>query len=70
MKSKSIRWTRCTECIAKSTNSYSVMVGESKDRKPLGSPSHRRQDNIKTVFSGIGLHDVNWIDPAYVVCCG
>jgi len=64
-----MRWTRRTECIAKSANSYSVLVGESKERKPLGTPSYRRQDNIKRVFSGIGLRDVNWMLPAYVVCC-
>jgi hypothetical protein len=58
-----------TEYIAKSADSYSLMVRRRKERIPLGSPTQRRQDFIKRVFSEIGLHDVNWMHPAHVACC-
>jgi len=65
-----IRWTGHVECTAKSANSYGVLVGRRKKSKPLGSPPHRRQYNIKrVVVSGIRLHDVNWMHHAHVVCC-
>jgi len=64
MKSRSIiRWTGYIECIARSANSYSVLVGGSKERKPLGNPSHRRQDNNKKTSS---VYDCTVEDVEYI----
>jgi hypothetical protein len=40
---------------------YRVLVGRPKDKRPLGRPRHRWEDNIKIDLREIGMDGVNWI---------
>jgi hypothetical protein len=39
-----------------------VLAGKSEASRPLGTPRHRWDDNIKMELNGIDLKDVNWIN--------
>jgi hypothetical protein len=40
---------------------YNILVGRSEGRRPLGSPRHRWEDNIKMDLREIGFGNVDWI---------
>jgi hypothetical protein len=43
---------------------YRVLVGKPDGRRPLGSPRHRWEDNIKMDFLGVVFGGVDWIELA------
>jgi hypothetical protein len=45
-------------------DAYSIFVGKSGGRRPLGRPRRRWADNIKIDLRGIVRDDVDWIDVA------
>ena len=54
---------------------YGILVGKPEGKKPLGRPTHRKEDNIKMGLKDIGCVDMEWIylvqDRGQVVgCCG
>jgi hypothetical protein len=40
---------------------YSILVGKPEERRPLGRPRRRWEDNIKVDLEEIGFGDVGWI---------
>jgi hypothetical protein len=42
-------------------NVYTLLVGKSKGKRPLGRPRHRWTYNIKIDLLEIGLNVVDWI---------
>jgi hypothetical protein len=40
---------------------YRVLAGRPEDKRPLGRPRHRWEDNIKMDLREIGIDGVNWI---------
>jgi len=52
-------------CIyGKRWGAYSVLVGKSEGKRPLGRPRHRWEDNIKIVLQEVGCGGMDWIDLA------
>jgi hypothetical protein len=45
-------------------NSYRILVGNSKGKRPLGRPKRRWVDNIKMGLREIGWDGMDWIDLA------
>ena len=43
---------------------YRVLVGKSEEKKPLGRPRRRWEDNIKMDLQELGCGGVDWIDLA------
>jgi hypothetical protein len=43
---------------------YSVLVGKSEGKRPLGRPRHRWKDNIKMDLKAMGFGGMNWIELA------
>ena len=41
---------------------YRVLMGRPEGRRPLGRPSRRWEDNIKTVLQEVGCGGMDWID--------
>jgi hypothetical protein len=37
-----------------------VLVGKPENKRPLGRPGHRWQDNIKMDLREIGINTLNW----------
>jgi hypothetical protein len=40
---------------------YNILVGRPEERRPLGRPRHRCEDNIKLDLREIGFRDMDWI---------
>jgi hypothetical protein len=40
---------------------YNIVVGRPEERRPLGKPRRRWEDNIKMDLAEIGFGDVDWI---------
>jgi hypothetical protein len=40
---------------------YRVLVGRSEEKRPLGRPRRRWEDNIKMNLREIGIDGANWI---------
>jgi hypothetical protein len=47
-------------------NTYSMLVGGSERRRPLGRPRSRWVDNIRMVLGEVGWGGIYWIDVAEV----
>jgi hypothetical protein len=45
-------------------NTYRILVGKRKGKRPLGRPRRRRVDNIKMDIRAIGWGGMDWIDLA------
>jgi hypothetical protein len=59
IKSRRMRWARHVEHMEKRRGAYRVLVGKPEEKRPLGRPKHRWEDNIKldlqAVRGGHGL---------------
>jgi hypothetical protein len=42
-------------------NAYTILIGKSERKRPLGRPRHRWEDNIKVDLREVGLEGVDWI---------
>jgi hypothetical protein len=45
-------------------NAYTIFVGKSEGKRPLGRPGHRWVDNIKMDIREIGWDGMDWLDLA------
>ena len=43
---------------------YKVLVGNRKEKRPLGGPKHRWEDNTKMDLQEVGCGGMNWIELA------
>ena len=43
---------------------HRVLVGKPEEKRPLGRPSRRWEDNIKTDLQEVGCGGMDWIDLA------
>jgi len=43
---------------------YRVLVVKPEAKRPLGRPTHRWEDNIKTDLQEVGWGGMDWIEPA------
>jgi hypothetical protein len=55
MNSRRLRWTGLVEIMGEKNNTYSVLVGKTEGKRPVGRPRRRWQDNIK-----FGLREAGW----------
>jgi hypothetical protein len=64
IKSKRMRWAGQVVCMGEMINAYKVLVGKLEGKRPLRTPRHRREDNIKMELGEIELKGVDWINLA------
>jgi hypothetical protein len=43
---------------------YRILVGRPEGRRPLGTPRHRWEDNIKMGLQEVGWRGMDWIELA------
>jgi hypothetical protein len=64
IKSRRTRWAGHVACMGEGRGVYRVLVGRPEGKRPLGSPRHRWEDNIKMDLGEIGIDGANWIQLA------
>ncbi|KAJ4434298.1 hypothetical protein ANN_22850, partial [Periplaneta americana] len=62
--SRLLRWAGHVARMDESRNAYSVLVGRSERKRPLGRPRRRWEDNIKMDLREVGYDDREWINLA------
>jgi hypothetical protein len=61
IKSKRMRWVGYVAKMGKKINTYKLLVGKPKGKRPLGRPRRRWVDNIKMDLLETGWGSVGWI---------
>jgi hypothetical protein len=54
IKSRRMRWAGHVACMGEGRNVYRVLVGKPEGRRPLGRPSHGRENGIRMDLKEIG----------------
>jgi hypothetical protein len=65
IKSGRMRWAGHVACMGEGRYVYRVLVGRPEDKRPLGRPRRRWEDNIKMDFRETEVHGANWIQLAH-----
>ena len=47
-----------------SQNAFKILTSKPTGKRPLGSPRHRWEDNIRIDLEEIGINAGNWVDSA------
>jgi hypothetical protein len=61
IKSRKMRWDEHVARMGEGRGVYRILVGRSEDRRPLGRPRSRWENNIKMDLREIGIDGANWI---------
>jgi hypothetical protein len=64
IKSRRMRGAGHVACMGEGRGVYRVMVGMSEEKRPLGRPRRRWENNIKMDVREIGIDGTNWIQLA------
>jgi hypothetical protein len=59
-----MRWVGHVARMSEKRNAYTILMGKSEGKRPLGRPRRRWVDNIKMDLREIGWDRVDWIDKA------
>jgi hypothetical protein len=65
IKSRRMRWVVHEACMGQMRNAYKILVGKPEEKRPLGRPWHRLEDNIKMDLREMGFEGVDWIHMAH-----
>jgi hypothetical protein len=61
IKSRRMRWAGHVARMGEGRGVYRVLVWRREDKRPLGRPRRRWEDNIKMDLREIGIDGTNWI---------
>jgi hypothetical protein len=64
IRSRRLRWVGHVACMVVSRSAYRVLVGKPEGRRPLGSPRHRWENNIKIGLRELRCEGMDWISLA------
>jgi hypothetical protein len=64
IKSRRMRWAGHVACMGEGRGVYKVLVGRPEDKRPLGRPRRRYEDNIKMDLREKVIDGANWIQLA------
>ena len=59
-----MRWAAHVACMKERRGVYRVLVGKSEEKRPIGRPRRRWEDNIKKDIQEVGCEGMDWIDLA------
>ena len=59
-----MRWAGHVACMEERINVYRVLVGKPEEKRPLGRPRRRWEDNMKMDLQEMGCGVMDWIDVA------
>jgi hypothetical protein len=61
VKKRRMRWAGYVAYIGKMKNAYRILMGKSKEKRPLGRPRHRWYNNIAMDLRKIEWRGMDWI---------
>jgi hypothetical protein len=64
IKSRRMRWAGHVARMVEGRGVYRVLIGRPENKRPLGRPRRRWEDNIKLDLREIGINGANWIQLA------
>ena len=64
IKLRIIRWAGHVAFMGERRGAYRVLVRKPEGKRPLGSPRHRWEDNIKMDLQEVECGGMDWIEPA------
>ncbi|KAJ4446832.1 hypothetical protein ANN_13530 [Periplaneta americana] len=64
IKSTRVRWAGHVARMGESRNAYRVLLGRQEEKRPLGRPRRRWEDNIKMDLREVGYDGRDWINLA------
>ena len=64
IKSRRMRWADHVACMGERRGAYRVLVGKSEEKRPLGRPRCRWENNIKMDIQEVGCVGMDWIELA------
>jgi hypothetical protein len=64
IKSRRMRWAGHVACMGEGRGVYTVLVGRTEGKRPLGRPRRRWEDNIKMDLTEIGIYVANYFQLA------
>ena len=70
MKSRRIIWVGHVARMAERRGVYRVLVGKPEEKRPLGRPRRRWDNNIKMDLQEVGCGGMDWIELAGTCECG
>jgi hypothetical protein len=62
IKSRTIRWAGHVSLMGEERGVYRVLVGKAEEKRPLGRPRRRWEDNIKSDLQEVGFGVTDWIE--------
>ena len=64
IKSRRLRWAGHVARLEEGRSTFEILTGKPIRNRPLESPRHRWEDNIRIDFKEIGINTRNWVDSA------
>jgi hypothetical protein len=64
IKSKRVRWAGHVARMGEKRNAYRILVVKPEEKRPLGRPRHRWEDNIRMNLRDLGWGGMDWFDLA------
>ena len=64
MKSRRLIWAGHVARMEEGRSAFIILTGKPTEKRPMGRPRHRWEDNIKMNLEEIGINAGNWVDSA------
>ena len=64
IKSRKWRWADHVARMEEGTNTFKILTGKSRGKRPLGRPRRRWEDNIRMDLKEMCFNTRNWVDSA------
>ena len=64
IKSRRLRWAGYVARMEEGRNAFKILTGKCTEKRPLGRPRRRWEDNIRMDLEEIGINAGNWVDSA------
>ena len=62
--SRTLRWTGHVTRMEEDRSAFGILTGQPTEKRPLGRPKRRWEDNIRMDLEDIGINAGNWVDSA------
>ena len=66
IKSRTLKWAGHVVRMEEGRNAFKMLTGKPTEKRALGRPRHRWEENITMHLKEISINTRNWVDPAQV----